>query len=271
MKPVTVSAHHVEALKTLLQIWPEERIVLIGATALGCFLDMRWRQTYDLDLSVSISVEEYASDLKELRGWTPDTHHEPRWIAPGGVRIDIIPTGSRLLAAGELAWPQSGIRMSLIGLRLAFENNEKLRLAENFEFRIAKLPVIAILKIIAYQDKPIERQRDLADLAYILEEFLSDDDPRRFDDEVFHLGLAYEETSAFFLGKEIGHIVNETERAKVHSFLTILRDESHSSLAQSKMLISAPTSWKKDQRILLRRLDVFDQGLRFGGRNRSPR
>jgi hypothetical protein len=36
--------------------------------------------------------------------------------------------------------------MSLIGLRLAFENNEKLRLAENLEFPISKMPVIAILK-----------------------------------------------------------------------------------------------------------------------------
>ncbi len=52
MKPITLTAQQVEALKTLLQIWPEERIVLIGAAALGCFLDMRWRQTYDLDLSV---------------------------------------------------------------------------------------------------------------------------------------------------------------------------------------------------------------------------
>jgi hypothetical protein len=71
------SAAQVEALKTLQQIWSKEQIVLIGASALGCFLDMRWRQTYDPDLSVSISVEEYASDLKKLRGWIPDSHFEP--------------------------------------------------------------------------------------------------------------------------------------------------------------------------------------------------
>ncbi len=56
----------------------------------------------------------------------------------------------------------------------------------------------------------------------------------RHDDIVFELGLAYEETSAFFLGKEIGHIVNEEELAKVSSFLTILRDESHPIMAQAK-------------------------------------
>jgi len=65
--------------------------------------------------------------------------------------------------------------------------------------------------------------------------------------------------------------VNEVELAKVDSFLDILRDESHPTLAQSKMLISAPASWQKDQRILLRMLDVFVQGLRIGGTGRKLR
>jgi hypothetical protein len=34
-----------EVLKSVQQIWSKEQIVLIGASALGCFLDMRWRQT----------------------------------------------------------------------------------------------------------------------------------------------------------------------------------------------------------------------------------
>jgi predicted nucleotidyltransferase len=264
MKAIFTSPQ-IEALKTLQQIWPTEKIVLIGASALGCFLEMRWRKTYDLDLSVSVSAEEYSSNLKRLNSWTPDPNFEPRWLAPGGVRIDIIPAGPALLTAGELIWPKSEFRMSLAGLRLAFENKEEFQLAEDLKIYVARVSVLAVLKMLAYQEKPIERQRDLSDLAYILEEFLTDDDARRFDDMVFQLGLAYEETSAFFLGKEIGHIVNEQEFEKVISFLTILRDESHPTLAQSKMLISAPPSWQKDQNILLRRLDVFDQGLRLKG------
>jgi predicted nucleotidyltransferase len=262
MKAIFTSPQ-IEALKALQQIWPTEKIVLIGASALGCFLDMRWRKTHDLDLSVSLSVEEYLSDFNRLTGWTPDPNFEPRWLAPGGVRIDIIPAGPTVRTAGEVIWPKSGFRMSLAGLRLAFENKEELQLDENLTICVARLPVIAVLKMLAYEEKPIERQKDLSDLAYILEEFLSEDDPKRFDDIVFELGLAYEEASAFFLGKEIGHIVNEEELEKITSFITILRDESHPTMAQDKMLISAPPSWQKDQKILLRRLDAFDQGLRL--------
>ena len=271
MKPVTFTAEQVAALKTLQQIWSKERIVLIGASALGCFLDMRWRQTYDLDLSISVSFEECASELARLRDWTPDSRFEQRWVAPGGVRIDIIPAGSKLLAAGEIVWPKSGNHMSLVGLRLAFENNESFPIGDDLELRVAKIPVVAVLKMVAFLDSPNERAQDLSDLAYILEEFLPGDDPRKFDDEVFQLGLAYEETSAHFLGKEIGHLATELELAKVDSFLAVLRDESHPTLAQSKMLISAPASWQKDQRILLRMLDVFAQGLRFGGTGRKLR
>jgi predicted nucleotidyltransferase len=128
--------------------------------------------------------------------------------------------------------------------------------------RVARIPVVATLKMIAFQDSPAERTRDLADLAYILEEFLAEDDPRRFDDEVFQSGLAYEETSAFFLGKEIGKIANEAELARINAFLEILRDESHATFAQSRMLIASPASWQKEPEILLRRLEVFDKGLR---------
>ena len=262
MIPVSFLSEQISALKTLRKVWTEEQMVLVGASALGCFMDMRWRKTYDLDLSISVSLETFMSDLQRLPGWNPESKPEYRWTAPGGVRIDIIPASPRLLAAREIVWPKSGNRMSLLGLRLAFENNERIQISDDLFLHVARIPVVATLKMIAFQDSPAERTRDLADLAYILEEFLAEDDPRRFDDEVFQSGLSYEETSAFFLGKEIGKITNEAELARINAFLEILRDESHATLAQSKMLIASPASWRKDPTILLQRLDVFDKGIR---------
>jgi len=213
MKANVFTKDEVNALRMLRQVWAGEKIVLIGATALGCFFDMRWHQTYDLDLSISVSLE-YSSDLNRLVGWSRDSRIEQRWLAPGNVRIDIIPAASNLLDKGEVVWPQSGFRMSLVGLRLAFEHGVALRPAADFEILVAPVPVIAVLKVISYQEKAQERTRDLADIAYILEEFLSPDDQRRFSDQAFEFGLNYEETSAFFLGKEIGSIANKTELAK---------------------------------------------------------
>lgn len=268
MTPVAFTNEQVAALKTMQRIWPKEQIVLIGASALGHLIDMRWRQTHDLDFSISISAEEYAHGLKRLPGWTRDQRFEQRWIAPGDVRIDIIPAGPKLLAVGEIVWPESGIRMSLVGLRLAFENSLWLHVAEDLELQVARAPVIAVLKMVAYQDRPHERLGDLSDLAYLIDECLPEDDPRRFADEAFQFGLSYEDTSAFFLGREIGSIVNETEHNAVNSFVAIVRDESDPLLTQTKMALSGPAAWRKDPRILLKRLHAFDRGLSFGGSGR---
>lgn len=248
------------ALRILHQIWSQEQIILIGASALGCFIDMRWRQTYDLDLSISISLEKYASELDHLSGWSRDLHVEQRWLAPGNVRIDIIPAGPKLLDAGELVWPESGFRMNLIGMRLAFKQAVLFRPAKDFELRVAPVSVIAVLKMIAYREKPYDRARDLLDITYIIDQFLSEDDQRRFSDEVFELGLEYEDTSAFFLGKEIRSITNEIELKEVTSFISMARDYRDPSATQSRML-SGPTSWRGDPRILLKRLDAFDKGM----------
>jgi predicted nucleotidyltransferase len=261
MIPVAFTDEQLAALRTLRRIWPDDQIVLIGASALGCFLDMRWRQTYDMDLTVSTSVEEYATSLGRLPGWTRDPRLEHQWVVPGNVRIDIIPAGAKLLEAGEMIWPESGARMSLLGFRLAFEYGHLFRPLEDLELQVVPPPVLAVLKMVAFQDKPYERARDLLDLGHMIEEFLPEGDDRRFADEVFRLGLAYEQTSAFFLGKEIGSIVNGPERKKVAAFVSLVRDEADPNATLTRMAALGPASWRKDTRVLLGRLDAFERGL----------
>jgi hypothetical protein len=57
------------ALTDLLSVWPVSKVVVVGASALACSLDMRWRKTEDLDLAVSSSVDEYPAALAALPGW----------------------------------------------------------------------------------------------------------------------------------------------------------------------------------------------------------
>jgi hypothetical protein len=90
----------IEALHQLGRLWPPERCVLIGASALGCFMEMRWRQTFDLDLSLAASFDECANLLRSLPGWSLDPQVEHRWLAAGGSQIDVIPAGPDLLNNG---------------------------------------------------------------------------------------------------------------------------------------------------------------------------
>jgi predicted nucleotidyltransferase len=265
MNADVLTKEQVDVLRTLHQIWEREKIVLIGATALGCFIDMRWRQIYDLDLSISVSLDKYSSDLDHIPGWSQNPNLEQRWSAPGSVHIDIIPATSNLLNQGEFIWPQSGFRMSLVGLRLAFEYGVPFRPADDFKILIAPVPVITVLKMIAYQEKPPERARDLLDIAHIVEEFLPVNDQRRYADEVFDLHLSYEESSAFCLGKEIGSIANERELNEISSFIVMVRNDSDPNVTQSRML-QGSAAWRRDPRNLMKSLDAFDMGLRLGAK-----
>ena len=57
------------ALRGLRTIWSEEKLVVIGATAIGCHLEFRWRKTQDLDLILAADIEECRKSLERLPGW----------------------------------------------------------------------------------------------------------------------------------------------------------------------------------------------------------
>jgi hypothetical protein len=88
MAVMPFSPRQIDALRQLTHLWMPERFVLIGAAALGCFLDMRWRGTADLDLALAISLEEFL-DERLVPGWRRDRRMEHRWYAPGGEMIDL--------------------------------------------------------------------------------------------------------------------------------------------------------------------------------------
>ena len=95
---MTFTPGQVAALKKLRELWPDTPFVLVGASALGCFLDFRWRATNDIDISVSIELDELPAGLDRLPGWSADPHAEHRWLAPEDVKVDILPASPKLAA-----------------------------------------------------------------------------------------------------------------------------------------------------------------------------
>ena len=48
---MSLAETQVAAVRDLSQAWPNRKIVVIGATALGFYFDMRWRKTADVAAS----------------------------------------------------------------------------------------------------------------------------------------------------------------------------------------------------------------------------
>ena len=253
--------HQIEALRALFTLWPNERMTVVGASALACYMEMKWRRTHDLDVAVLLAVEDASEDLANVSGWQRHPSKEHEWLTPDDVKVDIIPVAPKHLARGRIKWPKTDVEMSLVGFRLAFDHSEPTSIAPDVMVHVAPVPVITVLKMAAYLDRPSERQRDLEDLAYILEEYLQHDADDRYSKDIFELGLTYEETSSYVLGKKVGALINQTEKDLVLAFLAKLQDEGEPLSTQARMASLGPPGWHRDPDQLLQRIAAFKLGV----------
>ncbi len=260
------SQDQVRALQTLVRLWSVERFVLIGASAIRLQTGDRSRETHDVDLILGVPFNRYPAGLNIEAGWSRHPKREHRWIGPQNVYVDVIPVGGEAEAQTSLTWPESGFEMTLTGMRLAMDRALTIQVAAGLMIRVAPLEVIALLKMVAYLDRPLERDRDLEDIAFILDEFIGARDDRRYADEILDLGLKFEEISPFLLGRSLAEFVNEQERKSVEEFIQLVKGVEDRTRTQAGMLVSAPLSWNRDPEELLVRIAAFERG--FGS---SPR
>jgi predicted nucleotidyltransferase len=253
-----------QALRQLAELWNDTRFCLIGASALACQIDLP-RQTNDLDISVSVSLDELAARLPRLDGWRRNPTKEHEWLSSAGIKVDVLPAAPLLLAAGEVIWPNTGARMNLTGLRLALERGMAFEVEPGLSIPVAPVAVITVLKMISYLDRPAERERDLHDLAYIFEDYVSPDNERRFAPEVLDAGVEFEHASAYLLGHDLRQLVNGAERNGVEAFVARVRDERHPSGTQGKMARLGPSSWNGDADELMARVEAFVLGFGANG------
>ena len=221
------------------------------------------RQTNDLDITVAVSLAELIIDFGKLPGWSRHPRREQEWRSPEDVRVDLIPIAPDLLAAGYVTWPESGFRMSLLGFRHALEQVRSVSLDSGLTINVASVPTIFLLKTIAYQERPEERAKDLSDIAYILEGYIADDDPRRFGEDVIASGTHYEDVSSFILGRDLAAMANSEERGEIEAFIARARDESDGGRAQSVMLRQGPAAWHRNPRELMLRFGALESGLHY--------
>jgi predicted nucleotidyltransferase len=252
-----LSSVQLDAIRTLRTACPEARIAIIGATALAFHLAMTWRMTADIDLILAVSDLELESVVSAIPGWQRDPKHQQRWNAPNNVRIDLVPAPPDALERRRLVWTKTKEEMNLGGIRLALESPLS-QLAPGLCIGIASVPVIAILKMAAYLDRPAARAKDLQDIAYILSEYPTNDDDRLYGDDIFSNGFDDRQARAFVLGREIRALVDEDDRKIVHGFIeTISNGDALSTFATT-------SPWRRhedrEQQVALR-LEALRRGF----------
>lgn len=248
----------VRSLEAVVNAWGQQRVVLVGAGAVQCHMEMTWRVTADVDIVVGVDLAEFQDLLDGIPGWQRNPRLEHRIVSPWNIKVDVVPAGPSLRAAGKVVWPQSQQEMQLVGMDLAFKHAVNEPLGNTF-LKIASLPTIVILKMNSWLDNSTERERDLADISHILEEAVDVDDDRRFADHIIERGIDFELVSSFIMGEEVGRIAEPQHRALIRRFLDLVGDEEHWS--NQRLIAVGPQAWRADDTAMSRRLVAFEDGL----------
>lgn len=195
-------------------------MVIIGAAALLCFVELPL-YTNDIDLIIALDLEgfeAFSGALKTL-GWIQERDREHRWHGPNGSVFDLVPAGPELRAIGQVTWPESGFSMSLAGFEHVFNRSRPIPFGPDIQYKVAPPAVVALLKLIAFSEKPHRRAKDLDHLKMLLQGFEERSD-RIFGDDVFGAELEdIEYAPAFLLGSDLRVFTTAEDDAIVSTFL----------------------------------------------------
>jgi predicted nucleotidyltransferase len=188
--------------------------------------------------------------------------------------VDILPFGEIASSKGEISWPPDhDLVMSVVGFEDAYKAALVVRVRANppLDILVASPAGLAIMKIIAWADRPPERNRDAYDLAYILEKYLDAGNHERLLEE--HLDLVdvgdfdYVRAGARLLGRDIAKIANPETKRKILEILAVeTADESRYHLIQQIVAGSAAVGGDRDKRFdeILALLRELMAGIREG-------
>jgi len=237
--------------------------VIVGARAPWILVaGQTWRVTRDIDAVVRAptweAFERLAERLKALGFARAEAHH---FVSPQGAEVDLVPYGEGVITDDTIMWP-NGMVMSALGLEEAFAAAVEREIAPELRVRVVTAPALVILKIVAYQDRPHERSKDLADLVDAFERY-EEDDGRRFElvgATVDDAPIAFEEAGAYLLGVDAARLARPKSREVIRAFLTRFTDEYAGPV--SRVLAEEKRIHSEDRRIHVYRLfRVFTAGF----------
>lgn len=142
------------------------------------------RATQDIDFAV---LTNSAEDYKELLAYFIDagsfteTSEPYRLKYEDGRLVDLLPFGQ--IESQERTVRIGGrevVELFAIGLQENLEFAETFIMEDGFELKVTTLYGICILKFIAWNDKPLEREKDIKDILYILGKYAE-----IYQDEIF--------------------------------------------------------------------------------------
>jgi predicted nucleotidyltransferase len=206
------------------------------------------RATEDLDFGVAVETwADYDSLKTQLIGskkFKKDPQQEQRILWTEKVEqeipIDLVPYGGLETGESTIAFPPSeDFTMSTLGFLEVSQNLLTLEISKGFSVELASPAGVALLKFVAYNDRPAQRRRDIQDIFYIAENYLAaGNEDRLYDPQSGDTGLLedenfdYRTAGARLLGRDIVPLLNK----KTKSLVSRILDENPSSGSMDQLI-----------------------------------
>ncbi len=154
--------------------------LLIGASARDIVLDSIYelgvsRMTEDVDFAVY--VPEWGSYEEVLQKLTSSSIFQStkvphKLLFKNRYEVDIVPFGEIQNKEGHYTWPPDHLQaMNVAGLMEVSKHSIEVKIEET-GFRVASIPGICIMKILAWSDRGYRDNRDGRDLGFILSNYI---------------------------------------------------------------------------------------------------
>jgi len=137
-----------------------------------------------------------------------------------GYPLDLVPFGGVELPGNEIAWPPDrSVVMNVAGYGEAFASAVPVEVEPGFAVRVASLPGLAILKLVAWADRGTGDPRDAIDLATVLRQYgAAGNEDRLYGTELGVLEVVnydFDLAGARLLGRDAGRIAAPSTRGQV--------------------------------------------------------
>jgi predicted nucleotidyltransferase len=209
------------------------------------------RQTNDVDFAVYISDnKDYQAVrvyLKEHFQFTETKENQFVLFSPAGLQIDILPFGE-LEIDDAINFKGEGLSsIKVNGFKEIYKNGtEEFKMDTGHEFKVASLPSIVLLKLIAFDDRPEKRLKDAIDINNIIsnyfelqkENIYSNHNDLFLNEKLVNQNTSLPQISALVIGREIRKITaqNSSLTARIKDILELHIQQSSKSLFIRNMI-----------------------------------
>ena len=196
---------------------------IVGAIARNIWFatnDERPTGTKDLDFGVFVTdvdtYNEFRSVLIKEYQYTPSKGNAFCLITPEGIQIDLLPFGE-IEQDGEVSIEGIGLTtVKLDGFREVFEQGTVDVQIGTETYRSCSIPGVVILKLIAYDDRPDRRGKDVEDIAAICQHYpaIEDDNIWANHSDLYGDDMEHFDVGMIVLGREMGRMISGNDNLR---------------------------------------------------------